>query len=320
MTARVRSKNGKQIQEFLDKYEPDVMFLSEVRMAAANNARGKKGPHTKFHRGRMHDDGKKAAEDANGVRALLRTKEFAAYKTYFSLADSKYAGTAVMLRIERLKEPKSVRFNIDPDGDEHDKEGRVNLVEFDEFSVLHTYVPNNGWGESHFERRRIWDEKIKGFMEKMQKPVMWVGDLNVAPEDIDLSHATDYRNASKPEKSVKVDPKNKGQPGCTDAERERFMAILHAGSLVDVYRSLYPTKKDYTWRGNISGMHGGRGMRIDHCIASKKLAESISDVQIIGYGAERKGFMGSDHSPLLIKVEDLQKEGEPDKVVEQDKS
>ncbi len=287
-------------------------------MAAANNARGKPGPHTKFYRGRMQDDGKKAAEDANGVRALLRTKEFAPYKAYFSLADTKYAGTAILLRIERLKEPKSVRFNFDGEGDEHDKEGRVNIVEFDEFSILHTYVPNNGWGDSHFERRRKWDEKVKSFMSRAEKPVIWVGDLNVAPADIDLSHPTVYRNATKVEKGAKLDPKNVGQPGCTDAERERFQEILDAGSLVDVYRTLYPEKEDFTWRGTTTGMHGGRGMRIDHCIASKKLAERISEVDIIGYGAERNGFMGSDHSPLLIKL-DTEKDVEVDADADENK-
>lgn len=316
MTARVRGKNGKEIQEFLAKYEPDVMFLSEVRMAAANNARGKPGPNTKFYRSRMEDDGKKAAEDANGVRALLRTKEFAPYKTYFSLADTKYAGTAILLRIEQLKEPESVRFKFDDKDDEHDKEGRVNVVEYDEFVILHTYVPNNGWGGSHFERRRKWDEKVKAFMNRMDKPVMWVGDLNVAPEDIDLSHPAAYRRATKAEKGVKLDPKNVGQPGCTDAERERFRAILDSGSLVDVYRSLYPKKEDFTWRGVSSGMHGGRGMRIDHCIASKKLVESITEINITGHGSERIGFMGSDHSPLLIKLDtknELKEEKKPKK-------
>ncbi len=75
-----------------------------------------------------------------------------------------------------------------------------------------------------------------------------------------------------------------------------------------MYRTLYPKTEDFTWRGTMTGTHGGRGLRIDHCIVSKKLAERVSEVNIIGCGTKRNGFMGCDHSPLLIKLE-TEKEG-----------
>lgn len=97
-----------------------------------------------------------------------------------------------------------------------------------------------------------------------------------------------------------------GQPGCTDAERERFSSILTKGDLVDVYRHLHSDKVDpeyaYSWRGTVTGMHGGKGMRIDLCVASRPLLPRITEVSITGHGLKREGFMGSDHSPLLIRI------------------
>lgn len=45
---------------------------------------------------------------------------------------------------------------------------------------FHRYVPNNGWGPDHFERRRKWDEAMKSFMIRKKEAgvkVMWIGDL-----------------------------------------------------------------------------------------------------------------------------------------------
>ncbi len=136
---------------------------------------------------------------------------------------------------------------------------------------------------------------------------------NVAPEDSDLSHPADYRRQIGEELRIKakesgipVEKCNIGQPGCTDAERNRFNNILEAGDLVDAYRKLNGKSCDieyaFSWRGATIGKHGGRGMRLDHCIASAKLMPRIRTVKITGHGAQRVGFMGSDHSPLLIQL------------------
>ncbi len=41
-------------------------------------------------------------------------------------------------------------------------------------------MPNNGWGESHFARRKAWDEKILQFLKRQKlagENLMWIGDL-----------------------------------------------------------------------------------------------------------------------------------------------
>lgn len=131
---------------------------------------------------------------------------------------------------------------------------------------------------------------------------------NVAPEDDDLSHPAYYRRQVRRGKGSKpLEQCNRGQPGCTDAERERFRRILADGDMVDAYRHVNSDgvgpEYAFSWRGAMTGIESGRGMRIDHCITTRSLLKMISDVSITGHGADRNGFLGSDHSPLLIRLD-----------------
>lgn len=134
---------------------------------------------------------------------------------------------------------------------------------------------------------------------------------NVAPLDVDLSHPAYYRKQTsgrngKASSQTDLAPENIGQPGCSDAERERFFKILEDGELIDAYRELRGNEDSsgLSWRGIISGKHGGKGMRIDHCILSRKLMKRIEDFKITGYGEMRNGFLGSDHSPIVVYIKD----------------
>lgn len=175
------------------------------------------------------------------------------------------------------------------------------------------YVPNNGWDEKHFARRKAWDDRVLQFLKEKndkQIPVMWIGDLNVAPLDVDLSHPKHYkkqtggRNGKRGANEIPIAPENVGQPGCTPAERKRFNQILHESDMVDAYRSLVGPEhcSGFTWRGTTTGIHAGRGMRIDHCIVSKTLLPNVDQVLITGHGTDRNGFLGSDHCPVVVEM------------------
>eukprot|EP00177_Eucheuma_denticulatum_P004621 GFKZ01008409.1.p1 GENE.GFKZ01008409.1~~GFKZ01008409.1.p1 ORF type:complete len:404 (+),score=39.28 GFKZ01008409.1:128-1213(+) len=311
LTSRLRAGDTPEIESFVAKRNPDLIFLSEVRVSAATNSTlSKPGPNAKIFRSRMRDSDKKSFEDTKLVNKFLFGKVMRRYKTYLSLADTKYAGTAMLVNTESLQVPSRVKYNLDGDKVKgHDNEGRVIFATFDGISILHTYVPNNGWDETHFKRRREWDLKVRAFVKAQKEAdvkLMWIGDLNVAPLDADLSHAAYYRSQTggrkgRPANSPPLAPEDKGQPGCTDAERRRFREILEDGNLMDAYRELVAADyTQFTWRGNTTGIHAGRGMRIDHCIVSRDLKESIRQVEVTGHGANRVGFLGSDHCPLFI--------------------
>jgi exonuclease III len=296
---------------FVQKEDPDVVFLQEVRLPAAGPPGCKPGDGQPRNRAKVHvGTGKKGCVDSN-----LLTKAFhsvgaplAKYRPYWSLADKKYAGSGAL--IKRSLKPRSVRFSLEDDeystvhaasmgpqaAGTHDPEGRIILLEFPSFQLLATYSPNNGTSDEYFKRRRDWDASITAFVRKVHeravskpplaRPLIYVGDLNCAATDADLSHPSYFRNiAMDDQRGVSVLPENQGQPGCTPAERTRFAAMLKAGRLTDVYRSLAPAGREpnFTWRGTpgrdvpAAGRYYGKGMRIDHLLVSDLLLGAAPD-------------------------------------------
>jgi exonuclease III len=66
-------------------------------------------------------------------------------------------------------------------GWKHEQDGRIIIAEFESYLVMNTYAPNNGWKkeENSFLRRRKWDKRILEFVQCIEKPLIWCGDLNV---------------------------------------------------------------------------------------------------------------------------------------------
>ena len=102
--------------------------------------------------------------------------------------------------------------------------------------------------------------------------------------------------------------------GFTPGERARFRTILAAGGLVDAYRTLHvaetapdPESAAFTWRGappaNLPvARYYGRAMRIDHALLSAALVPRVQRCDILGRGRDRLGFLGSDHSPIVLAL------------------
>ncbi len=67
----------------------------------------------------------------------------------------------------------------------------------------------------------------------------------------------------------------------------------------------------FTWRGTAgidvkeAGLFYGKGMRIDYAMVSKSLVERegfVIGLEICGHGKDRSGFLGSDHSPIILRL------------------
>ena len=81
---------------------------------------------------------------------------------------------------------------------------------------------------------------------------------------------------------------------------------------MDAYRTLHPVANwatDVTWRGcagkdgpPAAGRYYAKGMRIDYVLVDRRLAGSVVRAEVLGGGAERRGFLGSDHCPLLVEL------------------
>lgn len=143
LSPRLRASNGVDtLRKFIADKSPDVLFLSEVRLPAAHNAAPKKpSADTIFHRSQIRGSDASSIADLDLVNQLLKSAECVDYKAYFSLANTKYAGTAMLLNTRTTELPLSVRFNLhtmDVKGSVHDSDGRVIVAKFRQFSILHT--------------------------------------------------------------------------------------------------------------------------------------------------------------------------------------
>ena len=200
------------------------------------------------------------------------------YEQYWNYAVKKgYSGTAVFTK----KKPLNMTYGIGIE--EHDQEGRVITLEFEEFYFVTVYTPNSQSELARLDYRMTWEDDflayLKGLEEK--KPVVFCGDLNVAHKEIDL-------------KNPKTNRKN---AGFTDEERGKFTDLLAAG-FTDTFRYLYPDVEGiYSWWSyRFSARAKNAGWRIDYFCVSDCLKDKIEDAKIL------TDVMGSDHCPIELDI------------------
>ena len=206
--------------------------------------------------------------------------ELKGYHQYWNYAEKKgYSGTAVFTK----KEPLNVTYGIGIP--EHDKEGRVITLEFEDFYFITVYVPNSQRELTRLAYRQEWEAAFLSYILKLEekKPVIYCGDLNVAHKEIDLKNpSSNHHNA-----------------GFTDEERECFSKVLESG-YIDTFRYFYPDRKDiYSWWSYMfHARENNAGWRIDYFVASKKLEGRLKGADI------HCDIMGSDHCPVELEISD----------------
>ena len=90
--------------------------------------------------------------------------ELDGYYQYWNYAEKKgYSGTAIFSK----KEPITVSYGIGIE--EHDKEGRVITLEFEDFYVITVYTPNSQNELARLDYRMKWEEDFKGYLKKNRK-------------------------------------------------------------------------------------------------------------------------------------------------------
>ena len=103
------------------------------------------------------------------------------YYDYWNYAQKKgYSGTAIFTK----KKPISVSYGIDIE--EHDNEGRVITLEFEDFYFITVYTPNSQSELKRLDYRMKWEDDFREYLKKLDniKPVIVCGDLNVAHKEI----------------------------------------------------------------------------------------------------------------------------------------
>ena len=206
--------------------------------------------------------------------------ELPGYYQYFNYAEKKgYSGTAVFTK----REPLSVAYGIGRK--EHDKEGRVITLEFEDFYFVTVYTPNSQNELKRLSYRLEWEAAFLQYLKGLEasKPVVFAGDLNVAHKEIDLKN-----------------PKtNRHNAGFTDEERNAFSVLLQNG-FVDTFRYFYPDRTDiYSWWSyRFRAREKNAGWRIDYFVVSECLKDRLQDAAI------HTEIMGSDHCPVELSMAD----------------
>ena len=203
---------------------------------------------------------------------------FSGYEQFWNSAQKKgYSGTAVFSRVQ----PLTVSYGLGQE--EHDQEGRLITLEYDEFYLVNVYTPNSQRGLARLEYRMQWEESFRGHVGRLNgiKPVIICGDLNVAHQEIDIKNPA----------------ANKNNAGFTQEERDKMTQLLEAG-FTDTFRHLYPDRRDaYSWWSYMSNARERNiGWRIDYFLVSRSIDPLIRDAEIL------PEIQGSDHCPVVLTI------------------
>lgn len=205
--------------------------------------------------------------------------ELEGYHQYWNYAERKgYSGTAIFTK----QEPRSVSYGLGIE--EHDQEGRVITLEFDNFYMVTVYTPNSKNELLRLDYRMVWEDEFRSYLLRLNetKPVIVCGDLNVAHQEIDL-------------KNPKTNQKN---AGFTIEERTKMSNLLDSG-FIDTFRFFYPELEGaYSWWSyRFNARKNNAGWRIDYFLTSQELKENLKDAKI------HSDILGSDHCPVELDIE-----------------
>lgn len=203
--------------------------------------------------------------------------QFEGYESYWNYAEKKgYSGTAIYTK----HKPMNVSYGMGIE--EHDHEGRVITLEYDNFFLVTVYTPNSQNELRRLDYRMTWEIAFRQYLKTLdaKKPVVVCGDMNVAHEEIDIKNPkTNRRNA-----------------GFTDEEREKMTELLNDG-FIDTFRFKYPEQVTYSWWSyRFKAREKNAGWRIDYFLVSERLKEDIEDAKI------HTEIMGSDHCPVEVDL------------------
>jgi len=236
---------------WLETVSPDVVCLQETKV--------------------QDPDFPIAAVEAAGYRAVHR-------------GEKAYNGVAILSKTAI----ENVCAGFDDDGPSD--EARLVVGTVAGVTIVNTYVPQ-GRAPDHpmFAYKLEWFGRLRALFGSRLSPeqrVIWTGDLNVAPEPIDVWN-----------------PKGLLGHVCFNPQATRALEETTAWGFVDVFRKHVPGAGEYTYFDYRAkgGVESGKGWRIDHVLASQSLAERSSRawIDLDPRRAERP----SDHAPLLAEFE-----------------
>src|SRR5690625_2237508 len=193
-----RAQMSREVLDTLDEYDPDIIAIQETILPA-------NGP-TKKHLSVL-------AERVPNYEFVWRSSQEPARKSYAGTMFLYKKNLTPLVHYPEIEAPDTM-----------DKEGRILTLEFDQCFVTQVYTPNAGSKLERLGKRQIWDERYRDYLVRLdqQKPVIAMGDYNVAHHEIDLAHPD----------------RNHFSAGFTDEERSGFTKLLSSG-FTDTFRHIH---------------------------------------------------------------------------------
>ncbi len=216
---------------------------------------------------------------AQNTEAQVALEKLNSYYGYYNAAEKKgYSSTAIL----SIREPADHKNDMGVA--EHDKEGRIICLDYNDFYLVNVYVPNSGQGLVRLNYRKQWDADFLKYLKEKEKtkPVIVCGDFNVAHKPIDLKN--DKSNYNK-------------TAGYTQVEIDGMDNFVNAG-FIDTYRLFHPDEEAYTyWSYRFKARERNVGWRIDYFLVSESLKTKIKSASIYPQ------YHGSDHCPIQIEID-----------------
>lgn len=201
------------------------------------------------------------------------------YHSYWHSAEKAgYSGTAIYSRTE----PLSVKEGIGTP--EIDREGRVLVAEYKDFTLLNCYFPNSQRDHARLGYKLSFCDEILKACEKLRgagKNVVICGDFNIAHQEIDL------RNPKS----------NEDNAGFLPEERAWMTQFLSAG-YADVFREQVRAPHHYTWWSYRPGVREKNiGWRLDYHLLNREFADRARVAR------HQPEVRGSDHCPVVLELQ-----------------
>lgn len=202
---------------------------------------------------------------------------------YIFKGQKSYNGVAIFSK----DKPKNITFGLDDDPQD---QPRLIKAEIKSIAIVNTYVPQGYLPDSEkFQYKLDWFGRLRRYFEKHFKPadpVIWVGDLNIAPEPIDV-----------------YDPKALLGHVCYHPAVHKALQEVMQWGFVDVFRMHNKNAGEYTfWDYRmINSFKRNLGWRLDHIMATKPLAEKCIACRIDK--KPRIAEKPSDHTPIIAEFD-----------------
>ncbi|PYR19019.1 MAG: exodeoxyribonuclease III, partial [Acidobacteria bacterium] len=253
-----------KITWWLDRAKPDVLLMQETKLA-----------------------------DADVPAAVFRQAGYALVHH----GEGRWNGVAIASRcgidavVTNFGEPLRSAQTSDIGDDEPLAEARMISAECGGVRLVCVYAPNGRViGSSFYEAKLAWFDRLARWLNETidaNAPVVLGGDLNVAPEDVDVWDALACH----------------GGTHVSEREREAF-ARLCRGGFVDAYRLRHSEPGRYTWWDYRAGnFHKNFGMRIDHLLVTAPLKPRVVWAEIDREARKGKPIP-SDHAPLVVDIDE----------------